>query len=53
MIEENVWSNPRSSLFERGRRSRPGGHAVRLVKAFGEVLDRAKLRPVYEVESPT
>ena len=52
MIEENVWSNPQIKAFS--SEDDDPGLAVTLfdlVKAFGEVLDRAKLRPVYEVES--
>ncbi|MBV9505063.1 MAG: segregation/condensation protein A [Acidobacteriia bacterium] len=52
LIEENVWSNPqvKSYLPEEV----DPGLAVSLfdlVKAFGEVLERVKNRPVYEVES--
>ena len=51
MIEENVWSNPslRNFLSE----DDDPGLAVTLfdlVKAFGEVIERARTRPVYEVE---
>jgi len=52
MIEENVWSNPQIKAFT--NETEDPGLAITLfdlVKAFGEVLDRAKLRPVYEVES--
>jgi segregation and condensation protein A len=52
MIEENVWSNPQIRAFI--NEDDDPGLAITLfdlVKAFGEVLDRAKLRPVYEVES--
>jgi len=52
MIEENVWSNPQIKAFI--NEDDDPGLAITLfdlVKAFGEVLDRAKLRPVYEVES--
>src|SRR6267142_2003021 len=50
LIEENVWSNPqiRSYLEE----EQDPGLTVTLfdlVKAFGEILDRVKNRPVYEV----
>lgn len=52
LIEENVWSNPQMKAFA----SDDGdpGLAITLfdlVKAFGEVLERAKNRPIYEVES--
>jgi len=52
MIEENVWSNPQIKAFA-GEDEDPGLAITLfdLVKAFGEVLDRAKLRPVYEVEA--
>ena len=52
LIEENVWSNPQIKAF--ASEDDDPGLAVSLfdlVKAFGEVLDRTKLRPVYEVES--
>ena len=50
MIEENVWSNPQMKAFI--AEDDDPGLAVTLfdlVKAFGEVLERAKNRPVYEV----
>ena len=52
MIEENVWSNPQIKAFV--SEDDDPGLAVTLfdlVKAFGEMLERAKNRPVYEVES--
>jgi segregation and condensation protein A len=52
LIEENVWSNPQIKTFV-SEDDDPGLSATLfdLVKAFGEVLERAKNRPVYEVES--
>jgi segregation and condensation protein A len=52
MIEENVWSNPQIKAFV-SEDDDPGLTATLfdLVKAFGEVLERTKNRPVYEVES--
>jgi segregation and condensation protein A len=50
MIEENVWSNPQMQTFL--DQSEDPGLAVTLfdlVKAFGDILERAKSRPVYEV----
>jgi segregation and condensation protein A len=50
LIEENVWSNPQISHYL--AEEEDPGLAVTLfdlVKAFGEILDRAKNRPVYEV----
>ncbi len=50
MIEENVWSNPQIKQFV--SEDDDPGLAVNLfdlVKAFGEILERAKSRPVYEV----
>ncbi len=52
LIEENVWSNPqiRSFLAE----GEDPGLAVTLfdlVKAFGDILERVKNRPVYEVSA--
>jgi len=52
MIEENVWSNPQIKTFL--SEDDDPGLAISLfdlVKAFGEVLERAKHRPVYEVEA--
>jgi segregation and condensation protein A len=49
MIEENVWTNPHVKEFA----DEDPGLAVTLfdlVKAFGEVLDRIKERPVYDVD---
>ena len=52
LIEENVWSNPQIKAFI-SEDDDPGLAATLfdLVKAFGEVLERMKNRPVYEVES--
>jgi segregation and condensation protein A len=52
MIEENVWSNPQIKAFT--SEDDDPGLAITLfdlVKAFGELLERAKNRPVYEIES--
>lgn len=52
MIEENVWSNPQIKAFVSP--DEDPGLAVTLfdlIKAFGDVLERAKNRPVYEVEA--
>jgi chromatin segregation and condensation protein Rec8/ScpA/Scc1 (kleisin family)/uroporphyrinogen-III synthase len=53
IIEENVWSNPQMKHFvaETGDADDPGlaVSLFDLIKAFGEVLERAKTRPVYEV----
>jgi len=52
LIEENVWSNPQMKAFV--TEDDDPGLAISLfdlVKAFGEVLERVKQRPVYEVES--
>jgi segregation and condensation protein A len=52
MIEENVWSNPQIKAFV--SEDDDPGLAITLfdlVKAFGEMLERVKLRPIYEVES--
>ncbi|MEX2263515.1 MAG: segregation/condensation protein A [Bryobacteraceae bacterium] len=51
IIEENVWSNPQLQAFVSA--DDDPGLAVSLfdlVKAFGEILERARNRPVYEVE---
>ena len=50
LIEENVWSNPQMQEFV--AEDEDPGLAISLfdlVKAFNEVLDRAKSRPTYEV----
>ncbi len=52
LIEENVWSNPQMKAFEAD--DTDPGLAITLfdlVKAFNEVLERAKNRPVYEVQN--
>jgi len=52
LIEENVWSNPQIQTYL--AEEEDPGLAVTLfdlVKAFGEILDRAKNRPIYEVTS--
>jgi segregation and condensation protein A len=50
LIEENIWSHPQTKAF--GADEDPGLAVTLydLVKAFGEILERAKNRPVYEVE---
>jgi segregation and condensation protein A len=52
MIEENVWSNPQIKAFA-SEDEDPGldTNLFDLVKAFGELLERAKNRPVYQVEN--
>jgi segregation and condensation protein A len=50
VIEENVWSNPQMKQFAAD--DEDPGLAVSLfdlIKAFGEVLERVKSRPVYEI----
>lgn len=50
LIEENVWSNPQMKQFM--AEDEDPGLAVNLfdlVKAFGEVLEKIRARPVYEV----
>jgi segregation and condensation protein A len=52
MIEENVWSNPQIKAFI--AENEDPGLAVTLydlVKAMGQILERTKNRPVYEVAS--
>jgi len=52
LIEENVWSNPQLKTFL--NESEDPGLSVTmfdLVKALGAMLERAKNRPVYEVEA--
>ena len=50
LIEENVWSNPQIGQFV--SEEEDPGLAITLfdlVKAFGDLLERAKNRPIYEV----
>jgi segregation and condensation protein A len=50
LIEENVWSNPQIQQYL--AEEEDPGLAVTLfdlVKAFGEILDRVKDRPIYEI----
>jgi len=52
LIEENVWSRPQMKAFV--AEEEDPGLAITLfdlVKAFGEMLERARNRPVYEVET--
>ena len=51
LIEENVWSNPQIKAFVSNEDD--PGLAITLfdlVKAFGEMLERARNRPTYEVQ---
>jgi segregation and condensation protein A len=52
LIEENVWSNPHVKEFL-SEGDDPGLNITLfdLVKAFGEIIERAKNRPTYEVEA--
>jgi len=54
MIEDNVWSNPRIQEFV-GEDTDPGlaVNLFDLVKAFGEILERVKLRPTYDIQEET
>ncbi len=52
MIEENVWSNPQMKQFV--AEDEDPGLAISLfdlVKAFGEILERVKTRPTYNIET--
>jgi segregation and condensation protein A len=51
LIEEAVWTNPQMTQFE-GQEEDPGLAVTLfdLVKVFQEVLERAKTRPVYQIE---
>jgi segregation and condensation protein A len=53
LIEENVWSNPQMKAFV-AEDEDPGLATTLfdLVKAFGDVLERARSRPVYDVSAP-
>ncbi|HXI39004.1 MAG TPA: segregation/condensation protein A, partial [Bryobacteraceae bacterium] len=50
LIEENVWSNPQVRAFiSEDDDAGVSATLFDLVKAFGEVLERTKNRPIYEV----
>src|SRR5262249_18431978 len=50
LIEENVWSNPQiQGYLEEDQDPGLSVTLFDLVKAFGEILDRVKIRAVYEV----
>jgi segregation and condensation protein A len=51
IIEENVWSNPQMKQFV-SEDDNPGLDVglFDLIKAFGDVLERVRSRPVYEVQ---
>ena len=49
LIEENVWSNPQMAAFEDSEEPGLASTLFDLVKAFGELLERARNRPVFEV----
>jgi len=49
LIEENVWSNPQGKEFAADEDPGLAVSLFDLVKAFGEVLEKLKDRPVYEV----
>ncbi len=52
LVEENVWSNPQiQSFLDEAESPELAVTLFDLVKTFQQVLDRAKSRPVYEVES--
>jgi segregation and condensation protein A len=53
LIEENVWSNPQVKAF--AAEDEDPGLAVTLfdlVQAFGDILERVKNRPIYDVSAP-
>ena len=51
LVEENVWSNPQiRSFLDESESPDLAVTLFDLVKTFQQVLDRAKLRPVYSVE---
>src|SRR6266852_5437169 len=49
MVEENVWTHPQMSQFGGGEDPGLAVTLFDLVKAFGEILERAQNRPAYEV----
>jgi segregation and condensation protein A len=51
MVEENVWSNPQIHTFlDENESPELAVSLFDLVKTFQQVLDRAKTRPIYEIE---
>jgi segregation and condensation protein A len=50
MVEEAVWSNPQLSQFQSGEDPGLDVTLFDLVKVFQDVLDRARNRPIYQVE---
>jgi len=51
LVEENVWSNPQiHSFLDETESPELAVTLFDLVKTFQQVLDRAKLRPVYSIE---
>jgi segregation and condensation protein A len=52
LIEENVWSNPNMKAFADDQDPGLSISLFDLVKTFGEILERAKNRPVYEISAP-
>ena len=52
LVEENVWSNPQiRSFLDEADSPELAVTLFDLVKTFQQVLDRARLRPVYSVEA--
>ena len=52
LIEENVWSNPQIQTFlDEAESPELAVTLFDLVKTFQQVLDRARSRPIYEVET--
>ena len=49
IIEENVWSNPQIKQFADEEDPTLAVSLFDLIKAFGEVLERVRSRPVYEI----
>ncbi len=51
LVEENVWSNPQIHAFlDESETPELAVSLFDLVKTFQQVLDRAKNRPIYEIE---
>ena len=54
-IEDAVWSNPALKEFQNAEGTEPemAADVVDLVKTFRQILDRAKSRPMFDVEDDT
>jgi len=54
-IEDAIWSNPRLKEFKDAEGTEPelAADVIDLVKTFQQILDRARSRPILEVDEET